>query len=49
MTSGLKRTLTTTAIGYATLTLRKRLEEQGKGVVVLPQLQEVCHPGLRLA
>ncbi|OSX60685.1 hypothetical protein POSPLADRAFT_1148492 [Postia placenta MAD-698-R-SB12] len=38
VTSGLKRTLTTTAIGYATL--RKRLEEQGKGVVVLPQLQE---------
>ncbi|CCM03245.1 uncharacterized protein FIBRA_05371 [Fibroporia radiculosa] len=37
-TSGLRRTLSTTLIGYATL--RKRLEEQGKAVVVLPQLQE---------
>ena len=39
MTSGLRRTLSTTIIGYATL--RKRLEAEGKGVVVLPQLQEV--------
>ncbi|KZT67055.1 phosphoglycerate mutase-like protein [Daedalea quercina L-15889] len=37
-TSGLRRTLSTTIIGYAAL--RKRLEAEGKPVVVLPQLQE---------
>jgi len=38
VTSGLRRTLSTTVIGYATL--RKRLQAEGKPVVVLPQLQE---------
>ncbi|OCH84518.1 phosphoglycerate mutase-like protein [Obba rivulosa] len=38
VTSGLRRTLSTTVIGYATL--RKRLEVEGKPVIVLPQLQE---------
>ena len=39
VTSGLRRTLSTTIIGYATL--RERLEAEGKGIIVLPQLQEV--------
>ncbi|KAI0751662.1 phosphoglycerate mutase-like protein [Daedaleopsis nitida] len=39
VTSGLRRTLSTTVIGYSGL--RKRLETNGKPVVVLPQLQEV--------
>lgn len=39
VTSGLRRTLSTTLIGYATL--RERLEGEGKGIVVHPQLQEV--------
>ncbi|PCH41665.1 phosphoglycerate mutase-like protein [Wolfiporia cocos MD-104 SS10] len=38
VTSGLRRTLSTAIIGYSTL--RKRLEGEGKTVVVLPQLQE---------
>ncbi|EMD31771.1 hypothetical protein CERSUDRAFT_144593 [Gelatoporia subvermispora B] len=38
VTSGLRRTLSTTVIGYATL--RKKLEAEGKPVIVLPQLQE---------
>ncbi|KAI0915458.1 hypothetical protein AcW1_003979 [Taiwanofungus camphoratus] len=38
VTSGLRRTLSTTVIGYATL--KKRLEAEGKAVIVLPQLQE---------
>ncbi|KAI0706918.1 phosphoglycerate mutase-like protein [Cerioporus squamosus] len=39
VTSGLRRTLSTTVIGYAEL--RKRLEAEGKPIIVLPQLQEV--------
>ncbi|TFK88078.1 phosphoglycerate mutase-like protein [Polyporus arcularius HHB13444] len=39
VTSGLRRTLSTTVVGYAEL--RKRLEAEGKRIVVLPQLQEV--------
>ena len=39
VTSGLRRTLSTTVIGNADL--RKRLETEGKPVIVLPQLQEV--------
>ncbi|KAI0643589.1 phosphoglycerate mutase-like protein [Trametes meyenii] len=39
ITSGLRRTLSTTVIGYPAL--RKRLEAAGKPVLVLPQLQEV--------
>ncbi|KAI0773660.1 phosphoglycerate mutase-like protein [Fomes fomentarius] len=39
VTSGLRRTLSTTLIGYAAL--RKRLEAEGKPIIVLPQLQEV--------
>ena len=39
VTSGLKRTLQTTILGFPAL--RKRLEAEGKPVVVLPQLQEV--------
>ncbi|KAI0759716.1 phosphoglycerate mutase-like protein [Trametes elegans] len=39
VTSGLRRTLSTTLIGYPAL--RARLEAAGKPVVVLPQLQEV--------
>jgi hypothetical protein len=35
----MKRTLQTTVIGYPDL--RKRLEGEGKPVIVLPQLQEV--------
>ncbi|TFY58985.1 hypothetical protein EVJ58_g6066 [Rhodofomes roseus] len=38
VTSGLRRTMSTAIIGYATL--RTRLEAEGKAVVVLPQLQE---------
>ncbi|KZT13189.1 phosphoglycerate mutase-like protein [Laetiporus sulphureus 93-53] len=38
VTSPLRRTLSTTVIGYETL--RTKLEQQGKQVVVLPQLQE---------
>ncbi|GBE88271.1 phosphoglycerate mutase-like protein [Sparassis latifolia] len=38
VTSGLRRTLSTTVIGYAAL--RRRLEAEGKNVIVLPQLQE---------
>lgn len=39
VTSALRRPLSTALIGYADL--RKRLEAEGKPVVVLPQLQEV--------
>ncbi len=39
VTSGLRRTLSTTVVGYPEL--RKRLEAEGKRIVVLPQLQEV--------
>ncbi|EJF63136.1 phosphoglycerate mutase-like protein [Dichomitus squalens LYAD-421 SS1] len=39
VTSALRRTLSTTLIGYPIL--RKRLEAEGKPVIVLPQLQEV--------
>lgn len=39
MSSALRRPLSTMTIGYADL--RKRLEAEGKGVVILPQLQEV--------
>ncbi|KAI8984909.1 phosphoglycerate mutase-like protein [Trametes punicea] len=39
VTSGLRRTLSTTVVGFPIL--RKRLEAEGKPVVVLPQLQEV--------
>ena len=35
----MKRPLQTTIIGYPDL--RKRLEEEGKRVIILPQLQEV--------
>ncbi|KAM5540606.1 hypothetical protein V8D89_005637 [Ganoderma adspersum] len=38
VTSGLRRTLSTTITGYPAL--RKRLDTEGKHVVVLPQLQE---------
>ncbi|KAH9927870.1 histidine phosphatase superfamily [Amylocystis lapponica] len=38
VTSALRRTLTTTVIGYASL--KKRLEAEGKPVIALPQLQE---------
>ncbi|KAH9921572.1 phosphoglycerate mutase-like protein [Epithele typhae] len=38
VTSGLRRTLSTTVVGYATL--RARLEAAGTPVAVLPQLQE---------
>ncbi|KAH8824452.1 histidine phosphatase superfamily [Flagelloscypha sp. PMI_526] len=38
VTSGLRRTLSTTLIGYPDL--KARLEAEGKPVVVLPQLQE---------
>ncbi|KAI0637601.1 phosphoglycerate mutase-like protein [Trametes polyzona] len=39
VTSGLRRTLSTTLDGYPLL--RKRLEAAGKPIIVLPQLQEV--------
>lgn len=39
VTSALKRTLQTTVIGYPDL--RKRLEGEGKHVIIFPQLQEV--------
>ncbi|KAI0329913.1 phosphoglycerate mutase-like protein [Cubamyces sp. BRFM 1775] len=39
VTSGLKRTLQTTILAFPAL--RKRLEAEGKPVLVLPQLQEV--------
>ena len=39
VSSALRRPLSTMVIGYADL--RKRLEAEGKPVVILPQLQEV--------
>ncbi|RPD62147.1 phosphoglycerate mutase-like protein [Lentinus tigrinus ALCF2SS1-7] len=39
VTSALRRTLSTTVIGYKEL--RKRLEAEGKPIIILPQLQEV--------
>ncbi|KAI9069556.1 phosphoglycerate mutase-like protein [Trametes sanguinea] len=39
VTSGLRRTLSTTLLGFPAL--RERLEAAGKPIVVLPQLQEV--------
>ncbi|KAI0352796.1 phosphoglycerate mutase-like protein [Trametes cingulata] len=39
VTSPLRRTLSTTLVGFPHL--RKRLEAQGKPIIVLPQLQEV--------
>lgn len=39
VSSALKRPLQTTVIGYPDL--RKRLEGEGKPVIILPQLQEV--------
>ena len=42
VSSGLSRPLSTMVIGFADL--RKRLEAEGKAVVVLPQLQEASAP-----
>jgi len=38
VTSAMRRPLSTTLVGYATL--KKRLESEGKPIVILPQLQE---------
>ena len=41
VSSALKRPMSTMIIGYRDL--RKRLEAEGKKVIILPQLQEVRH------
>lgn len=47
VSSGLRRPLSTMIIGYADL--RKKLEAEGKSVIVLPQLQEVSNSDLSSA
>lgn len=43
VSSALRRPMSTMVIGYADL--RKRLESEGKKVIILPQLQEVSSDG----
>jgi broad specificity phosphatase PhoE len=42
VTSGMRRPMSTMVLGYPEL--RKRLEAEGKPVIVLASLQEVRHP-----